>query len=269
LVRVRSSLCEALNHLETARASILAWGNRLDAERCLEGFYNLLRCIARGSRKKGKMNRRNRRFLLMAGARLLLYRIWLYRDLGDTQRVISLYKELERFTKSPFGLGKSAADEYENDWRAESFWIKEQCQLERAIVCISLRNYDEAASRLEEIVARAGLVMSTILGANRDKDVEKYISEWADCQGRGKQERYRYERRRLLVFALRRLMENHLLQHEVQSFLDCANWGESIKKWSIWPRHSVFILPPGCFPGLSPKMSIARFALNAADCTRY
>jgi hypothetical protein len=220
LVRVRSSLCEALNHFESARASILAWGSRLDADRALKGVFVLLKAVANASGPGTRGGWRNRRFLSMAGAKLLLYRIWLHRDLGDCSKVLKLCSELNAFLNNPFHLGRSAAKEHRHNWSVEHYRLRIQCELEEAVVCISLRNYTGAVLRLCSLATDAGIKISTILDAGRDKEVEQAITKWADEQGIRTKDPHRYERRRLMIFVFRRLMETALLQHEARTLLE-------------------------------------------------
>ena len=258
LVRMRSALCEATNHLETGRASILAWGSRLDAERCLKGFWNLLQSMAtdplvlpKKPSHAARMNARNRRFFFMAGAKVLLYQMWLYRDLGDSKNVLQTCQQLEKFLTRPFGIGLDQGgdqQQFERDWSREHYWGEKHLKLEQAIVCISLRNYDCAQGRFaklcsapwpNDVASRATgsqqnqFPLQKLLNASTDRKVEGIVSEWANqsvVSKNGKvgaalpstekrKEELRYEVRRLMIYVLRRQMETHLLQHEVAANL--------------------------------------------------
>ena len=222
LVRMRSSLCEALNHLETARASILAWGNKLDAERCLFGVTNLLLALTSSSKNNHPESQRNRRFLLLACARLHIYQIWFYRDLGDYESVIGLCERLgEILGNSDDELGNLSA-QFSQEWPTEHYCIGLQRQLELAVAYISLRNYNAANRRLSESAKALGFPLEEIISSRCDRDVELLLLKWAHEDGGSDSSKQRYERRRFLTGVLRRLMETFLLEFEAGSLLSLS-----------------------------------------------
>lgn len=219
LSRLRSSLSEACNHLELAKASILTAGNSLDTRRFLEGFrvrFSALEALCMKCDSKTRL--RNRDFFLLSGIKLLTFSIGYYRDIGDLAMVLSCCDDLDNFRKASPRAGKDV----------DRFRAARGIELERAVLNISSRSYRAAEVSLKTLIAPLCFTTATNLNrvlSPRYKEIESAVFFWTDRAkwGAGVKRESRFEARKIAFSALRRLIEVYLLQVELRELL--ANCG--------------------------------------------
>ncbi|MDR3401639.1 MAG: SIR2 family protein [Chthoniobacter sp.] len=241
-VRGRGALCEASNHLEIARASILTSGHSLDVNQCLEGYIERVLCQLLESEQAAKWRdseepkSRNLRFLVMVKMKAQLFRIWFHRDLGNCDRVYGALCQYDDVWWHDWTARSSLWSLYETEWPEEAYWNAGFLKLERAVLGITTRAYHYSEGKLWEIANDAGLTKA-IIRDSRDFKIWEKLNNWArkplpkpseneappKSSKKGKLNRThdvnRFQMRRLLYHSLRRLMELALLRAELEEAL--------------------------------------------------
>ncbi|MDB6023999.1 MAG: hypothetical protein JWM68_222, partial [Verrucomicrobiales bacterium] len=235
-VQARGALCEANNHLEAARANVLSRGHYIDTKKCLEGYQACLCKIVEDETEQWKVacqskneekrdvHERNLRFLMMVKIKAHLYRIWFYRDVGKPDKVIEACKTFWTWRSqwsNPDLTSDSKehlSDLYVGYWGEEDFISRAWTKLEEAIVCMSLRSYQEAEDRLTKIAENECKFPHSrdVLRLQLNEDPVPIINKWVEQRGPkvlGGDD-FRYSERRLLVHVLRRMMEIRLRRSE-------------------------------------------------------
>lgn len=251
-VRGRGALCQVANYLETARASVVSRGHPLDTRKCLDGYIAILKEMVRSElkirnrRKTPNLDRerseRNLRFLTMIKVRAQLYRIWFYRDIGESNQVLKECENLKtwftRWKKDDVALWKP----YVDHWPDQARWAEHWLAWEEAVASVSLRCYDDAHQRLAALAGdKMEFNMAKFVRCKIGTSVRAFVNLWnhrigeLPAQGSlasrvgpeiksARQFLSRFDSRRMMVYVLRRLMELCLLRAEVEVVERRGKW---------------------------------------------
>ena len=289
-VQSRSALCEAMNHLDRAQASVFAWGSSKDAEQCINGLRKVLvRHIdaAIGRQKAGEESGPIARAIAAFGqadhsrkviesieafnktvssdkavslvratyeaarpieafnealcsdeairsvkaineavrsieafrddlAKLAVYELCLFRDVGDHDALDTAVKALE-LDKENWGFITKQES-------GKAKWLTFQVDLEKATNLIARRQYDKAAQTLKDLLKKNCGYDEESDRSSTPEEIWKAVYEWTAKEGGDQDKRlFRFEVRRYIVCILRRLLEIELLKEESLQLLDLCD----------------------------------------------
>ena len=259
-VQSRSALCEAMNHLDRAQASVFAWGSSKDAEQCIKGLRKVLERhvdaairrkeageksepIARAIDAFGRADRSNEVFNIEAFNKAVCSEevVRSVHAINEAVRSIEAFRDdLAKLAVYELCLFRDVGNhdaldtavkalEKENDnWKfiteqesGKAKWLTFQVDLEKATNLIARRRYEEATRTLKRLLKDNCGYDEESDQSRTPEEIWKAVYDWTAEEGGDQKKRlYRFEVRRYIVCILRRLLEIELLKEESRQLID-------------------------------------------------